>query len=112
VRKISIKKQILRLIQGYPQDWIYIERKILYDLNSKKTEGVKGPINVVGQMLSDAIKREIIDVNSKEIATIRPIIGPNGAGKTTQMELQIKKYVNELFGDKSIYYEIFPLFSF
>jgi len=103
VRKISIKKQILRLIQGYPQDWIYIERKILYDLNSKKTEGVKGPINFVGQMLSDAIKREIIDVNSREIATIRPIIGPNGAGKTTQMELQIKKYVNELFGDKSIY---------
>ncbi|MHA1341757.1 MAG: hypothetical protein ACTSO2_17440, partial [Promethearchaeota archaeon] len=34
---------------------------------------------------------------------IRPIIGANGAGKTTQLEIQVKKFVNEIFQNKLIY---------
>ncbi len=90
-------------MQGYPQEWIYIERKVLSDLQSSKIEGIKAPINFVGKGLSEVFKKDVLDVNARKIAMIRPVIGANGAGKTTQMEIQIKKYIQEIFQEKSIY---------
>lgn len=90
-------------MQGYPQDWIYIERKVLEDLGSSKSEGVKAPINFVGKSLADIFRKDITDVNARNLAMIRPVIGANGAGKTTQMEIQIKKYVQELFQEKVVF---------
>ena len=103
MRKIELKTKILRLLQGYPQDWIYIERTVLADLGASESEGIKGPINFVGKNLSEVFKKDISDVNARKLAMIRPIIGANGAGKTTQMEIQIKGYVKEIFPEKLIY---------
>jgi len=90
-------------MQGYPQDWIYIERKVRGDLEGETREGVRAPINFVGKSLAEIFKKDIMDVNARKIAMIRPIIGANGAGKTTQMEIQIKKHVKDIFADKLIY---------
>jgi len=103
VRIIALKTKILRLLQGLPQDWIYIERKVLADLQSSSNEGVKAPINFVGKNLAEIFKKDIADVNARQVALIRPIIGANGAGKTTQMEIQIKRYVSDIFEDKGVF---------
>ncbi|MHA1777522.1 MAG: hypothetical protein ACTSWC_12165, partial [Promethearchaeota archaeon] len=97
------KTEILRLMQGYPQEWIYIERKVKYELKTSIKEGVKAPFNFVGKTISQIFRKDLMDVNSRKIATIRPIIGANGAGKTTQLSIQVKKLTHKIFSEKCIY---------
>ena len=100
---MSLKDKILKLAQGFPQDWIYIEREVVASLDSTKNEGVRAPFQFVGKNLSEIFKRDLLDVNSRKIAAIRPVIGPNGAGKSTQLELQVRKYLEKVFKDKHVY---------
>jgi len=49
--------------------------------------GVKSPFNLVGKTTSQICIKDLMNVNSRKIAIIRPIIGANGAGKTTQLDI-------------------------
>lgn len=99
----SVKEKILTLMQGYPQDWIYIERKVTGDLLQPASEGVRAPMQFVGKNLSELFKKDLMDVNTRKIAMVRPVIGPNGIGKSTQLEIQVRKYVEEVFKEKHVY---------
>ncbi|MBD3213517.1 MAG: hypothetical protein GF311_12995 [Candidatus Lokiarchaeota archaeon] len=69
----------MRLEQGFPQDWIYIERKVKSHLSSEDREGVRASENFYGKEISGIFRRDILNVYNQEIAKVTPIIGPNGA---------------------------------
>jgi len=100
---MGYKNEILRLRQGYPQDWIYIERKISGSNQSNRRDGVLAPFGHKDQTLEDLIKEDLLNTYNQKIATIRPIIGPNGSGKTTQLSIQLKKYLKSEFPRNHIY---------
>ncbi|MEJ2251597.1 MAG: hypothetical protein P8Y97_18320 [Candidatus Lokiarchaeota archaeon] len=99
----KLRKHILRLEQGFPQDWIHIERKIEEALNSEKREGVKAASNHLGLSISEVLRKDILNVYNQEITKIRPIIGPNGAGKTTLLKFIAKDISNQIAPNSNIY---------
>jgi len=92
----------LRLEQGLPQRWIYIERKVLNPLSSDKIEGVKANIKYQNKALSYIFHQDILNVKNTSIAKIQPIVGPNGVGKTTQLRFQVTDYLEEIEPEFSI----------
>ncbi len=104
----KLRKQILRLEQGFPQKWIYIERKITASHDSKDEEGVKASQNFIGKNVSDVFNRDLLNINSQKVAEIRPIVGANGAGKTTLLKFKAKDYTDEI----APYNNLFLFFDF
>ena len=100
--KTDLKQKILRLEQGLPQRWIYIERKVLNPLSSYKIEGVKANIKYQNKGLSYIFHQDILNVKNTSIAKIQPIVGPNGVGKTTQLRFQVTDYLEEIEPEFSI----------
>lgn len=94
--KSKLREQVLRLEQGFPQDWIYIEREIRDPIESKNNEGVKASQNFVGKSISDIFREDTLNIYNQKVSRIRPIIGPNGSGKTTLLKFHIKDYLNEI----------------
>ena len=92
----KLRKQILRLEQGFPQKWIYIERKITASLDSEDEDGVKASHNFIGKKISDIFHRDLLNIYNQKVAEIRPIVGANGAGKTTLLKFKAKEYTNEI----------------
>jgi len=91
------------LEQGFPQDWIYIERKVQHPLRSEKKDGVKASSNFIGKNVTDIFRRDLLHVKNLGIATIRPVIGPNGAGKTTLLKFRVKERLNKIAPKKHFY---------
>ena len=92
----KLKEQILRLEQGFPQNWIYIERKVRNPLRMSDPEGVKASQNFVGKLTSEIFHQDILNVYNQKITKIRPIIGANGSGKTTLLQFHVKDYLESL----------------
>lgn len=100
--KTDLKQKILRLEQGLPQKWIYIERKVLNPLSSDKTEGIKANIKYQNKTPSYIFHQDILNVKNTSIAKIQSIVGPNGVGKTTQLRFQVTDYLEEIEPEFSI----------
>lgn len=86
----------MRLDQGLPQRWIYIERDVLHPLNSDKIEGVKANIKYQNKPLAYIFHQDILNVKNTSIAKIRVIVGPNGVVETGQQKFQVKNYLQEI----------------
>lgn len=99
----KLREQILRLEQGFPQDWIYIEREIKNSLESKETEGVKASMNFVEKSVSDIFHQDIINIYNQKVSKIRPVVGANGAGKTTLLKYHVKDYLDEIASGSNIF---------
>ena len=91
-----MKEQILRLEQGFPQNWIYIERKVKNRLKSENLEGVKASQNFIGKTITDIFHQDILNIYNQKVTKIRPIIGANGAGKTTLLKFHVVDFLDEL----------------
>ena len=101
--KNKLRTQILRLEQGFPQDWIYIERKVQNSLKSKTIEGIKANQYYIGKTIYEIFQKDIFNVFSQKITKIRPVIGANGAGKTTLLKFKVKEVVEEIAPDSNLF---------
>ena len=94
--------------QGFPQNWIYIERKVQNSLNSEEKEGVKATENFIGNSTYEIFQKDILSVYNQKITKVRPVVGSNGAGKTTLLKFKVKQAINEI----APYPNIFLFFDF
>lgn len=92
----KLKEQILRLEQGFPQNWIYLERKVKNSLRTSNNDGVKASQNFVGKITREIFHKDILSVYNHKIAKIRPIIGANGSGKTTLLQFHVKEFLESV----------------
>jgi predicted flap endonuclease-1-like 5' DNA nuclease len=98
-----LRRRILRLEQGFPQNWIYIERKVKHPLTSEEPEGVKASTNFIGKQVTEIFRQDLLNVQNLKITTIRPVIGPNGAGKTTLLKFKVRERLNQISPNRNLY---------
>ena len=92
----KLRTQILRLEQGFPQNWIFIDREVRNSLIEKDQEGVKASQNFIDKYISEIFHQDLLNIFNQNVAKIRPVIGPNGGGKTTLLKFRVKKHLQDI----------------